>query len=274
MLFRSAAQFDRDQKDAYFALAAYKHSGDRTANNAKVMRSFFLDIDCAEDGAKTYATKEDGIAALNAFLDKTGLDSLGVPLVVDSGGGYHVYWPLTANVEISAWKPVAESFKRLCKQEGLKIDMTVPADAARVLRVPGTTNWKRVRKYGITLPVVVWQEPEPEMFSFDAFAALVADKLEEPMPVFDTLPGKRPTLPKTATTMKLFENSSTSFKIILQKTSKGEGCGQLKYYLDNAQDDGMEPLWRGMLSIAVKCEDGVKATNFLTERHQIGRAHV
>lgn len=266
-LAANAAQFDRDQKDAYFALAAYKHSGDRTAENAKVMRSFFLDIDCAEDGPKTYATKEDGLAALNAFLGKTGLDKLGAPLVVDSGGGYHVYWPLTANVEISVWKPVAERFKRLCKQEGLKIDFSVPADAARVLRVPGTTNWKRVRKYGITLPVVVWQEPKPEMFEFDAFASMVTEMLQEPMPVFDTLPGKRPTLPKNATTIKLFENSATFFKTILQKTAKGEGCGQLKYYLDNAQDDGMEPLWRGMLSIAIKCEDGVKAANFLTDRH-------
>lgn len=266
-LAANAAQFDRDQKDAYFALAAYKHSGDRTAENAKVMRSFFLDIDCAEDGPKTYANKELGIAALNAFIGKTGLDKLGVPLVVDSGGGYHVYWPLTANIEIAAWKPIAENFKRLCKQEGLKIDMSVPADAARVLRVPGTTNWKRVRKYGITLPVVVWQEPKPDVFDFHEFADIIKEHLQDPAPVFDVLPGKKPSLPKTATTMKLFENSATFFKSILTKTAKGEGCGQLKHYLDHAHEDGMEPLWRGLLSIAIKCEDGVKAANFLTDRH-------
>ena len=268
-LAANAAQFDRDEKDAYFALAAYKHSGDRTAENAKVMRSFFLDIDCAEDGPKTYADKELGLAAFNAFLSKTGLDKLGLPLVVDSGGGYHVYWPLTANVDIAAWKPVAENFKRLCKQEGLKIDFSVPADAARVLRVPGTTNWKRVRKYGITLPVVVWQEPSPEMFLFDDFAKIVRENLIDIPPVkdFEAIPGKRPTLPATATTLKLFENSSTFFKTILNKTTKGEGCGQLAHYLENAAEDGMEPLWRGWLSIATKCEDGIKASNFLTDRH-------
>jgi hypothetical protein len=268
-LAANAAQFDRDEKDAYFALAAYKHSGDRTAENAKVMRSFFLDIDCAEDGPKTYADKETGSVAFNAFLGKTGLDKLGVPLVVDSGGGYHVYWPLTANVDIAAWKPVAENFKRLCKQEGLKIDFSVPADAARVLRVPGTTNWKRVRKYGITLPVVVWQQPSPEVFSFDEFAKIVRENLIDIPPVqdFEAIPGKKPTLPATANTLKLFENSSTFFKSILSKSTKGEGCGQLVHYLENAAEDGMEPLWRGWLSIATKCEDGVKASNFLTERH-------
>jgi len=268
-LASNAARFNEAKCDTYFALAAFKHSGNRTAENAKVMRSFFLDLDCAEAGPKTYATKEEGMAAFTAFVEKTGLDALGAPLMVDSGGGYHVYWPLTANVDIATWKPVAENFKRLCRQEGMKIDMSVPADAARVMRVPGTTNWKRVRKYNITLPVVVLQEPSPEVFLFDDFAKLVRDNLIDIPPVqdFEAIPGKKPTLPATANTLKLFENSSTFFKTILNKSTKGDGCGQLVHYLENASEDGMEPLWRGWLSIATKCEDGVKASNFLTERH-------
>ena len=268
-LASNAARFNEAKCDTYFALAAFKHSGNRTAENAKVMRSFFLDLDCAEAGPKTYATKEEGMAAFTAFVEKTGLDALGAPLMVDSGGGYHVYWPLTANVDIATWKPVAENFKRLCRQEGMKIDMSVPADAARVMRVPGTTNWKRVRKYNITLPVVVLQEPSPEVFLFDDFAKIVRDNLIDIPPVqdFEAIPGKKPTLPATANTLKLFENSSTFFKTILNKSTKGDGCGQLVHYLENASEDGMEPLWRGWLSIATKCEDGVKASNFLTERH-------
>jgi hypothetical protein len=54
-----------------------------------------------------------------------------------------VYWPLTEPVNVVDWKPVAEDLKRLCKQEGLRIDMTVTADAARVLRIPGTMNFKK-----------------------------------------------------------------------------------------------------------------------------------
>jgi len=268
-LAANATRFDAAELDTYFAMAAFKHSGDRTAENAKVMRSFFLDLDCAEVGPKTYGTKEEGMAAFNAFMEKTGLDKLGKPLIVDSGGGFHIYWPLTKNVDIATWKPIAENFKRLCKQEGMKIDMSVPADAARVLRVPGTTNWKRVRAYGITLPVMVIQEPEPEMFELDAFAELVRNNLTEipPVEALPMLPGKKPTLPQNATTLKMFENSSTSFRTILKKSTDGKGCGQLIHYLENAQEDGMEPLWRGLLSIAIKCEDGNKAANFLTEKH-------
>jgi hypothetical protein len=67
--------------------------------------------------------------------------------------------------------------------------------------------------------------------------------------------------------MKLFENSQTFFKIIVEKTKAGAGCGQLAHYIDNASDDGMEPLWRGLLSIAQKCDDGGKAAVWLSEMH-------
>ena len=266
----TAAKLDAAELDTYFALAAFKNSGDRTAANAVSMRSFFLDIDCAEDGPKTYATKQDGMDAFEAFLVDTNLGSLGRPLIVDSGGGYHVYWPLLKNVDITTWKPIAENFKRLCKQHGLKIDFTVPADAARVLRVPNTTNWKRVRKYGVSLPVSVVEEANPEAFDIDAFAWLVRSQLKEIAPIAPppmALPGSKPKAAVTATAVKLFENSSTYFKNILVKTQAGTGCKQLEYYLQNAQEDGMEPLWRGLLSLAVKCEDGTKAANFLTQQH-------
>lgn len=65
--------------------------------------------------------------------------------------GLHCYWPLLEAADISTWKPIAENFKRLCKQEGLNIDQTVTADAARVLRIPGTFNNKA--KYVTPRPV-------------------------------------------------------------------------------------------------------------------------
>src|SRR5574343_440067 len=99
----------------------------------------------------TYETKKAAALALNALLEKTGLAALGTPWIVGSGGGLHVDWPLDKEVDVASWKPVAENFKRLCKQESLAIDMTVTADAARVLRVPDTTNFKK--KYETSRPV-------------------------------------------------------------------------------------------------------------------------
>ena len=254
------------KRNTYFALATFKEEGSREAVNAQYIRSFFVDLDCAEDGPKTYGSKEEGMAAFNAFMAATGLNELGDPYIIDSGGGYHIYWPLTSTHDITSWKPVAESFKRLCKQEGLKIDMTVTADAARVLRYPETLNFK----YDPAPPVYVLQKGVT--FDFDSFSAAINKQLQAKgnTPATNNvinLPGTRPTSSPSTTSVKLFENNTTKFKTILKATQSGSGCAQLAHYVENAEDDGMEPLWRGWLSIAQKCEDGTKAAIWLSDLH-------
>ena len=95
-------------KDVYFALSTFSVAGKRTADNARFIRSLFIDMD-------GYASKKDAATALSSFLDKTGLAALGSPYIVGSGGGLHVYWPFEEAVDIVSWKPLAENFKRLCK---------------------------------------------------------------------------------------------------------------------------------------------------------------
>ena len=257
-------EWHQQELNVYFALASFGEKGKREAANAVHVRSFFLDIDCAEDGPKTYGSKKEGYAAFVNFLQQTELDQLGNPYVVDSGGGLHVYWPLTKDMPIVAWKPVAENLKRLCKQEGLKIDFTVPADAARVLRVPGTQNFKRGG-----LQVKIRMEADPAEFDFVQFAEAVRGKLAAPVEttnVFE-LPGQRPSKASANLNPDTFKNSVTLFKNILVKSINGTGCGQVKHYLENAADDGMEPLWRGLLSLTAKCEDGAKAAKKLSSLH-------
>ncbi len=65
-----------------------------------------------------------------------------VPLIVHSGHGVHLYWPLIKPLPAVEWKPLAEKMKRLFAMHGLRADPAVTADAAGVLRVPGTTNRK------------------------------------------------------------------------------------------------------------------------------------
>lgn len=247
-------------KDVYFALSTFATAGKRTADNAQVIRSLFIDMD-------GYASKKDAATALGAFLEKTGMAELGSPYIVGSGGGLHVYWPFKEAVDIVSWKPMAENFKRLCKQESMAIDMTVTADAARVLRVPGTTNFKK--KYATPRPVRLLAAGDT--FSFDALTALINDRLtapayEAPKNVFE-LPGMRPSTAPNAASVKLFENNSTKFKTIWLATQQGNGCGQLANYVENATEDGMEPIWRGLLSITQKCDDGNKAAAWLSQMH-------
>jgi hypothetical protein len=253
--------------NVYFALATFdekvaKIKGNkdrRTIPNSRFIKSLFLDLD-------GYETKKAAAQALNDFMAKTGLDLLGTPYIVSSGGGLHCYWPFTETIDVNVWRPVAENFKRLCKQEALRIDNTVTADSARILRIPETFNFKA--KYDTPRQVRILAEGDT--FDFEILAEHIRSQLTAlpaavPNNVIE-LPGVRPTAP-TATAVKLFENSVTKFRTIIEKTRAGTGCGQLAYYLENAQEDGMEPIWRGMLSIAQKCEEADKAVIWLSEKH-------
>ena len=253
-----ADAFAVENRDVYFALAAFKDSGSRTGDNARAIKSLFIDIDIGDK--KDYKTRADAKQAYAEFVETTGMQELGRPIVVSSGGGFHMYWPFTQEVEIAKWKPLAENFKRLCKQEGFNIDWNCTADAARVLRVPGTFN----QKFDPPKPVKILDEGTGP-FSFDALVEFVDSKLKIKHVPTINLPGQRPT--RSAGSMLMMDNNVTLFKNILVKTEAGTGCGQLAYYLENAQQDGMEPLWRGLLSWTKHCDDGEKANSWLTKQH-------
>lgn len=269
-------QWVASHRDIYFALATFDTSvrertkDRRTSANARFVKSFFIDMD-------GYESKKNAALALASFLNKTGLESFGTPHVVSSGGGLHCYWPLTETVDVTTWKPIAENFKRLCRQEGLSIDMTVTADAARVLRIPSTFNNKAkyetprevklliegtarvdVRAWGAAVRGLLREENAP---ASNAFVATSVDfKLD----------GTRPTLAgakRSATAEALMQNSVTSFRTIWLKSENGTGCKQLEHYQQHASEDGMEPLWRGMLSWARVCEDSHEFTTRLTALH-------
>lgn len=59
-------------------------------------------------------------------------------IVVDSGGGMHAYWLLRRSVALTE---AASAMRGLARQTG----GDAVHDAARVLRLPGTVNWKRER---------------------------------------------------------------------------------------------------------------------------------
>lgn len=253
--------------NVYFGLATFDESvktiktnkDRRVAKNTRFIKSFFIDMD-------GYASKKEAATALARFLAETGLDLLGNPWVVSSGGGLHCYWPFEKEVEISEWKPMAENLKRLCVQQSLRIDLTVTADSARVLRIPETFNFKA--KYPEPREVRILAEGDT--FDFEDLSAHIVSQLKT-LPAVMAAPlqlaGTRPTAPPTAMSVKLFENSVTKFRTIVEKTKSGVGCGQLAYYMENAKEDGMEPIWRGLMSIAQKCAEHEKAVVWLSDMH-------
>lgn len=263
-----AMQCSEAGENAYFALASFGDNTRRLAENAQLMRTMFLDIDCnGVKSDKEYASKAEGAGALDQFITETGLSTLGTPIIVSSGGGLHVYWPLDEDAPIAVWKRVAENFKKVCHKFKFKIDFAVPADAARILRVPGTYNYKQEKPRAVKIKVAA----TPERFNLDEFNDILLEHLgdaavPETSPLLE-LPGQRPKASPTANSVKLVENSVTLFKSIDEATAAGKGCAQLQYYKDHASEDGMEPLWFALISLAKRCEDGYEYAKELGAMH-------
>ena len=116
-----------------------KYRGQQNWYKAK---SFWADIDCGQskaDEGKGYATKKDAATAIISFCRSNNLPD---PMLVDSGGGIHCYWPLTQPIGPNSWRTIAASFKAALAGAGLLVDPTRTADLSSVLRPVGSHNRK------------------------------------------------------------------------------------------------------------------------------------
>ena len=239
--------------NAYFALSTFENGASRKGSNAKYLKSFFLDIDCG--AGKEYINQAAGVTALRLFCKATQLPR---PTVVNSGRGLHVYWTLDEQIAAAEWAPLAEKLKILCKNNNLHADPSVTSDVARILRVPGTMNFKSDPPSGVQLlgeiaaaiPLSVMQRVT---FSIG----------DVPAGLFTGAPA---TGPSDETTDTLAGNYRNVFKTIMVKTIAGKGCAQIKKVVEE-QATITEPMWRAGLSIAKFCVDGDKAIHKISAQH-------
>ena len=135
------------KQDVYFALAKFETKANRKKENVKLLRSFWIDLDCGEAKAQInektglpggYIDQTTAIQELARFCELVGLP---LPLLVNSGRGIHAYWPLDRDVTREEWEPVGKRLRQLCMTHKLYVDGSV-FEVARILRVPGTFNFK------------------------------------------------------------------------------------------------------------------------------------
>jgi len=254
-LAEAAEYYDSEGWDMYFAMSNFKKENTRKGEDAKQIKSFFLDLDIGADKVvkrQGFATQGDALRRLQEFIVSLELPK---PLIVNSGRGIHVYWVLSESVPVEQWKVVADQFKARCKEFGLEIDPAVPADMARVLRVVGTHN----HKPDTPAPVEVIGKT-PDTVNFDFFASKLG---------MDTIPVPKKYVPAEGPASlrdAIIQNYKHKFIDILLKSQKGVGCKQLSRIV-KGQAETSEPMWRAGLSIAKFCEDGEKAAKKISEQH-------
>jgi hypothetical protein len=248
-LTTAAEQLDGKGVDTYFAVGTFHGTQTRKVDNIHQLQSFFLDIDCGK--GKPYLTQKDGNNALKKFCQTTGLP---FPICVNSGGGLHAYWPLVEPLTADQWIPRAEKLKKLCADKGFEADPAVTADAARILRVPGTHNYKENQP---RLTKILGNElaPAVDVSVIDdsiANMAITSPKLVD---------AKQRLLEQERA--KRYEGRICKFQTIAKKTLKGKGCPQIAYILKH-RATLEEPMWRAGLSIAHFCQDGEKSAQLLS----------
>ena len=238
--------------NVFFGVNSFKTTENRTQQNVEFAKSFFLDIDVGIDKKNAYPTTEEALESLRAFVKSTGLPK---PNIIKSGRGLHVYWVFDREIPKEEWQPYADGFKQLCEDSGLIIDPAVPADSARILRVPYTFHVKDAANPIEAVPLL-----ESEATSFHLLKTLIN-------PIQNDMWANRPSYAKVdETTRALMGNFEHSFKNILVKSVQGNGCAQLAYIYEN-QESLPEPLWRAGLSIAAHCSDKDKAIHVISKDH-------
>lgn len=230
--------------NAFFGVAKFTDDSGRKKENVRSLRSFWLDIDCGPD--KPYETQGEGLVALKNFCKVIGLPR---PIIVNSGRGLHVYWPLSEDITRADWEQVADKLRAACVTHKLYAD---PAcfEVSRVLRVPGTFNFKG-------------DEPAPVEVLATHGELLSHEEIRDILGVKGVALAPREYRPMSALTQQLQQNIQASFNKIM---SRPDTCLQLRASYEE-RETLSEPRWFAALSIAKFCKDKNRAIHKLSSGH-------
>lgn len=112
---------------------------ERLQANAVALKAIWIDLD-VKPPPKGYKDVTAAVTALDEFLTAAKLPAPSA--LIGSGGGVHVYWISDRALTPQEWQPYANGLKALILKHGLLCDAGCTTDSARVLRVPGTKNFK------------------------------------------------------------------------------------------------------------------------------------
>ena len=140
--------------DNWFSPAAFSGTS-RKAKDCTGAAALWLDIDIGDHHAKAdYPDAQSFAAGFKNFLTGTGLPA---PWIVSTGHGVHLYWALGATVQPDKWSRLMARLFAACNKFGLKYDHSA-TDISRILRVPGTYNYKDT-----PVPVVILRQGETDL---------------------------------------------------------------------------------------------------------------
>lgn len=198
-----------------------KPKAQKHAVDALKMRSIWVDIDVKADDPKCYASRDEAWREFSKIRQALNLPRPSA--VVSSGGGLQVWWISATDLLLHEWAPYAQGLKNILMGTDFKFDPTCTADAARLMRVPGTFNYK----YDPPAPV----ELLPLPLKLYDFAEL--DFLKKHAGVATA---------KTASAHQLFVDDAAAATFANGPAFKIEGEPDLQAGIDKFGDNLLDPL--------------------------------
>ena len=257
------ARSKRPKADVYVALgtqrmadsATFSNDGHpkamRTLNNIVSLNSIWLDLDVK---AGAYATTDDAFEALDDFVTTAGLPPTTME-VLSGSGGVHAYWCTGAPMPVAEWIPLATALRDAALGYGLKFDPQVTMNAAGVLRVPGTLNYK-------SDPPGVVSLMTDTSFTRYAYAdlrqALPMTAAQVPASAMLTGTGGR----VSSMAQNFIDNTPEAPPVSLDQVA--EVCPTIDDILSRGGNGDVEPLWNMAMLLASFTDDPVKSAHRLS----------
>ena len=226
----------------------------RKQEHATWFKALALDLDIGVD--KPYATQKEGWGVMSAALLKIGMPS---PMVISSGNGIHLYWPLVQPISKEHWVKASTALRVALEEHGVEIDTSKIHDPSMVLRPVGTHHkkqqpWKDVK--------CVADCPD-----YDAVALFGILK-----PWANKAATAKATAPRKGGKSSILDAVLNSNDVVLDAVASR--CNQLGSLvasggvLDAAGRPVEEPLWRASLGLAKHCTDVNEAVIKLAGLHK------
>ncbi len=226
----------------------------RTQEKATWFKTLALDLDIGPD--KPYPTQKAGWESMNAALNAIGLPR---PMVVSSGNGIHLYWPLTVPVKKELWEKASIALRMALDEKGVVIDTSKIHDPSMVLRPVGTHHKKQQPWKSVECKRDV---PDYDPLSLFTILKPWAGKAVKAAKSHRAASGKQ------SSVMSAVLNSND---VDVEKVA--EHCAQVRAMVesggvtDAAGMAVLEPMWRAALGIARHAKDPEQAIILLAGKH-------
>jgi hypothetical protein len=243
-------QRKRQKQNVFFATGVY--DGQRTIAGARYKKALYVDLDTTGTH-QGFTHKKGAVLALKQFCAATKFPFPNI--LVDSGNGIHGYWTFSEPVTAADWQEMADALKQLCSDHGLQVDEAITADCARIMRVPGTFNYKDPSK-PMACRVLLAQPGD-----FDVQVLRNALSLEAA-----TIGGTASALLTGADNDDLGGGMAHTERVYHANTMV-LNCAVLKHSLDTGGKDQAGVLWHKILHLLAFTQDGQDYIHAVSDAH-------